>query len=476
MILFRNSMIFLQFTVLFVLFNPFLVLPMNLPIDTYAVQRVLEWILIALAFLHLAVDQAVRQRGFAFLQSLCGYKKALLGLILILGLISSLHAAYPLYALLELTTFYGLFLTVLLFVGLFSLDHEVYLQYFYAFILVTFGVSCASALLMLLYDVSSPAFQHMGGDPYTMLASPGYMNRRFYDDVACMVLPILTFLAYRHQDHKIRLNWIVFFMLAYLYTRGIVSHSRIYVFEPLAILMCFPFLYRRKALPFLVVQCGAIVLGVLLYLLLYMHHGVTPASFPDRTFLNNRVLLWQIAGGLIAHHPLLGVGPLHFNFYARPLENYAAHPHSALMVIAAEWGLPVALAWIMLIGAGIIACIDRRATMPLPLLGSLIGVFLMMQVDGLILMPAGQSMLCLIAAWACAASTQPALPIVEQALARTLTPFLLISGLIALILMLAIGVPLLLHLDTIELNFMGQCQGNCMLSPDYWSEGFIQFY
>ena len=477
MIIVRNLFIFLQFAVLFLLFNPFLLTPFSFALDTYDLQRILQWILIGLSLLHLGVDRPVRLHAFGFLQSLCLYKKVFLALIFIVGFISSLHAAHPAYALMDLATYYGLFLTVLLFTGLFCIGGKAYLNYFYAFILLTFAVSCGTALLMLFYDVTLPSFHLVSGDAvYTFLASPGYMNRRFYDDVACMALPILIGLAYQTENKKIQINWLIFLLLSYMYTRGIISHSRIYIFEPLCLLMLFPFLYRRKALPFLGIQFAAILVGAIFYMILYMHHQIIPASFPDRTFFNNRYLLWSIALSLMWHHPFLGVGPLHFNFYAQSLETYAAHPHSAIMVIGSEWGLLVLAAVIILTVTGGISCIKNRNLIPMALMGSLVGVFLMANVDGLIVMPAGQSMLCLILGWVCAAQSHGSTAITQRVLPRWLSPSLLVLGGLSFLFMIMVNMMIVSFMDQVVMGMLTQCKADCALSPNYWSEGFISYY
>ncbi|MCX7122298.1 MAG: O-antigen ligase family protein [Gammaproteobacteria bacterium] len=472
----RFFFIFLEFFVLFLLFNPLLFSFYSFSNNSYELQRVLEWILIGLSLLHLGIDQPVRQHAFAFLQGLCTYQKILLALIFILGLISSLHAVYPAYALLEYTTFCGLFFTTLLFTGLFCLKKEGYLQCFYAFILITFGVSCVTALLMLYDMLNLPGFDKGGDMMYTILASPGYMNRRFYDDVACMVLPILIGLAYRKDGKKIQINWVVFMILAYMYTRGIISHSRIYLFEPLALFVLFPIFYKRKALPFLGIQFAAIIVGAALYALFYMHHGLTPGEFPGRTFLNHRYLLWSISIHLMIHHPLLGVGPLHFNLYAFPFEISAAHPHSAVMVIGAEWGLVVLLSLGALVITGLFGCVKNNHLVSMPLMGSLLGALMMAQVDGLILMPAGQMMLCLILAWAFSSQSAGGTSITQLAMSRWWVPVLFSLSICAFGVMLWVGIPLLLNMNEILFGFLNHCNQDCLLSPDYWSEGFIQFY
>ncbi len=473
---FRSIMVFLEFFLLFLLFNPFLFAYISLPFDSYELQRLLQWGVFSLAFVHLVVDAEVRRHAFGFWQSLVSYKKILLSLILILGLISSCTASYPGYALLEVSTFYAMAMTIFLFTGLFCQGKAIFLRRFYVFIVITFAVSCGLSLLMWFYFLTLPVM-HGIGDPYTLLASPGYMNRRFYDDVACMVLPILIMLSIRQEQPKFQLNSLIFLMLAYLYTRGIISHSRIYLFEPVALLILFPLFYRRRSLPFLVVQAAAIGVGYALYFLLYQHHGVAPAGFPDRaTFLNNRVLLWRIAANLVWHHPLLGVGPLHFNLYAYPIETYAAHPHSAIAVIASEWGLPVLVMVSILAISGLWSSVKRRAFLPIGLMGSLIGGFMMLQVDGLIVMPPGEMMLSLILAWAFACHGQSVTEVTQKVLSPWAELTLLSLFLLSLFTLLWVGLPILMNMNESIMDFMGACKGFCELAPDYWSQGFIQYY
>jgi hypothetical protein len=55
---------------------------------------------------------------------------------------------------------------------------------------------------------------------------------------------------------------------------------------------------------------------------------------------------------LIAEHPWLGVGPMHFAHYSGHL-HIAAHPHDWLLQVAAEWGIPALLALLVAVAFGI---------------------------------------------------------------------------------------------------------------------------
>ncbi len=90
------------------------------------------------------------------------------------------------------------------------------------------------------------------------------------------------------------------------------------------------------------------VLGVAAWAVLF---GGT-ATVLDRTEvgLNGRGELWFGALRMVAEHPWLGVGPMHF-VYAPSL--FGAHPHNLALQIAAEWGVPAALLAVALVlGAG----------------------------------------------------------------------------------------------------------------------------
>ena len=99
----------------------------------------------------------------------------------------------------------------------------------------------------------------------------------------------------------------------------------------------------------------AVAAGLALWALLFAD-GPTVAGRLDAGS-NGRAALWAAALRMIGAHPALGVGPMHYAYYPAA---EGAHPHNAVLQIAAEWGAPAALVAVALaLGAG--ACWLRHA-------------------------------------------------------------------------------------------------------------------
>jgi len=137
-----------------------------------------------------------------------------------------------------------------------------------------------------------------------------------------------------------------------------------------------------------------------------------PASFlhrtADITSLSAREVIWSAALKFIAENPLLGIGPMHFAYYGNAV---AAHPHNALLQLAAEWGIPAALLFMAVFGAGGLAYArfvrratsnadDHTALIAVALLAALTGAAMQSMVDGVLVMPVSQVTLALICGWA----------------------------------------------------------------------------
>lgn len=155
--------------------------------------------------------------------------------------------------------------------------------------------------------------------------------------------------------------------------------------------------------------------------------------------LSLRDQLWGRALELVALHPWLGIGPMGLALDVNPV---AAHPHNAVLQIAAEWGVPAALA---LSAAG--AIVMARMTMalrrcarpsrpdegllaagraasgngpgaevppdvllPTALLASLIAIGVQSMVDGVIVMPYTQVLSAVVLGWGASVLLEPAQP------------------------------------------------------------------
>ncbi len=149
--------------------------------------------------------------------------------------------------------------------------------------------------------------------------------------------------------------------------------------------------------------------------------GAFAARVADPLNLSLRDVLWTRALDLVREAPLLGIGPMGLALDPSPV---AAHPHSAPLQLAAEWGVPAMLAFGIaaafaglrliagyrrLLAAGNAQEADRdRQALATGLMVALCAAAIHAQVDGLLVMPVAQGLLALLAGWAGSLLLDPA--------------------------------------------------------------------
>jgi O-antigen ligase len=157
--------------------------------------------------------------------------------------------------------------------------------------------------------------------------------------------------------------------------------------------------------------------------------------------LRLRDVLWWRALEVIREAPLLGAGPMGLALDASPV---AAHPHSAPLQLAAEWGLPAAAAFAAAAVLGTMRLLrgirrgsvkavaaggpqrDQQA-LATALLIALCAAAIHAQVDGLLVMPVAQGLLALLVGWAGSLHLEPAQP--EPSRASRASPALAVVSL-----------------------------------------------
>jgi O-antigen ligase len=186
--------------------------------------------------------------------------------------------------------------------------------------------------------------------------------------------------------------------------------------------------FGRQGLPLLKWQAASATLGLVLYCLLFLLPpllgGMDTSAIQEGTInrslshAHGRFYLWEVALGMVADNPLLGVGPMH---YACGITNgIAAHPHNAILQLAAEWGLPVTAMVLCLWVIGIRAWIHQGRTIrnsetqfnihPIlypALLASLVTASVHALFSGIIVMPLSQVIMILIISCMLAIYKQP---------------------------------------------------------------------
>jgi hypothetical protein len=117
--------------------------------------------------------------------------------------------------------------------------------------------------------------------------------------------------------------------------------------------------------------------------------------------------LWSGATRLLLEHPLLGLGPQHYAYYAGA---NGAHPHNAALQLASEWGTPAALAFLFLAVLGLRKlwtslratqddCDPPEQGIRFALSASILAAAFHANLSGLLVMPLSQVGGCLVMAW-----------------------------------------------------------------------------
>lgn len=317
-----------------------------------------------------------------------------------------------------------------------------------------------------------------------------FSNRRVFGQVASMAIPLLAYPVLKSETPRLQ-RWAVFALLCAWWMLVLASGTR-GTWMALAVAAVFLILFaQRVSANWLKIQIIAMGAGAILFGILFMW---LPAWIGLDTALENRLSnithmsgregLWAMAWTQIQAHPWLGIGPM--QLAAIPMK-WGAHPHNAILQLAAEWGIPAALALILPAMYGLIRLLSylRQHSSPNLLLvcltASLLAAGAQSMVDGVIVIPYTQIWLVFIAGWSLGVYFRDAnknfyIPD-SQLTCYSRATCLVISG------MLLIAFSLLLNgiypevLNRVEATQsyieIGVRQGKQTLPPRYWAVGPI---
>ena len=321
-----------------------------------------------------------------------------------IGLVSATRSDYPRFALVEWASFLSLLWLALLWAGQVSKanDLDKWLQRLVIAVAVVIAVKVmASYLGSIIPRVKLDS---------TILFTEGFSNRRFFGQIATVLIPLLAYPLIR--ESLSRTKWLsVFLLLSTWWMLAIASGTRgtwLALALSSGVLMAGAW---RSSLPWLNVQAKAFVLGMGLFGLLFLWvpqlsqlDTSVENRFSDITTLSGREILWDTAVDQVRAHPLLGIGPMHL---AAIKNHIAAHPHNSALQLMAEWGIPASLALAMPLAIGLVSLLrmvrkppDGEANLLVCLLAALLAATTQSMVDGVIVMPYTQLWLVVIAGWA----------------------------------------------------------------------------
>jgi O-antigen ligase len=192
--------------------------------------------------------------------------------------------------------------------------------------------------------------------------TPGFSSIRHFNHAQTATLPLLVLLCCL-TPRTSRLRWLWLAVTAYWWMALYATSARGSLLGIVVACAAVVLVAKRAAWPYLKTLAFTAGLGVLAYVVLLDLAPILSgkqamnalAYSIERTAsdpASGRMLLWRRAVDLIAQHPLLGVGPMHFAHNAHDL-HIGAHPHDWLLQIASEWGLPALACLLAALGLGL---------------------------------------------------------------------------------------------------------------------------
>jgi putative inorganic carbon (hco3(-)) transporter len=262
------------------------------------------------------------------------------------GVISSVFALSPVRAAYEVGS-----MALLLLVGMAAADGLARQPAALPRILQIFAVIAAVYALRIVAVYASVWISQLAPD--TRDFTPGFSNIRHFNHVETVGLPLLALMV-QLTPRGARLRWLWMATAVIWWADLYLTTGRGTMVGLMAGCTALLIIRGRSALPMLKIVllsafAGAVVYGVF-FVLAPIAAGMLPfGELPNMISrsvtdpASGRGPLWKLALSLIASHPWLGVGPIHFAHYGASL-SVGAHPHDWMLQIGAEWGLPALFA------------------------------------------------------------------------------------------------------------------------------------
>lgn len=307
----------------------------------YDGARLFELAILTLLGLVYLLDPNLRNAIYALLLAIPTRDRLSLATLILLAGASAFHSRLVSLAWTEITLFFLLLLFALICATLASNNKQFIDRIFVASI-------AASTLLFAMHFVLAYSAALNAGStfdwvtPFVTFANIRHFSQFQAYTLPLAVLPMLVF--------NLPSRWrIASLLLASLWWSLNFSAGSRSVWVALAFMtLAISVFIGKKALPWLRIQGMALLLGALIYLVFALatndfgqNRSYGLASIIARGVSGSgRTELWLAAWEMFCSSPWLGIGPMHFGFYNFQI---AAHPHNALLQVAAEYGLLAAL-------------------------------------------------------------------------------------------------------------------------------------
>jgi len=386
-------------------------------------------------------------------------------LLFFFGLLSSMQAEWPLWALKEWSHYMGLLLISLVLGGLIRSESAQFLVFG---CMVVVGAVQAFRFLVFYLSAFLSGLEVLEAD----ILYSGFSNPRFLGQFQIFLLPVMAFLIQCFSGAgKVKLavsvmvvmsvHWCIAIMLG---GRGVwfgvlLSHVLLLIVAPK---------FWRLVLNQVVAAVAGLCLFGLLFEIIPRWLEVTPLVYDGlRTDLSSREIIWSLAWNMFFDNPWFGVGPMHF---AAEYNSIAAHPHQVMLQWLAEWGALATGVAIWLAVHGFFSWIrvlrsSHSTTVDASLWVALVGALLLAQVDGVFVMPYTETWFAVLAGVALSRWGPTSLATISQGYLLKIMVIPLISLFALIIFKEAASLP------QVERDYLRST--HVQSSPRFWMQGWI---
>jgi len=387
------------------------------PLDFLSVfdaKRVLQLVLFAVLMVFTIAWAPLREMTFAQLGQFSPFTRTMLIVLFALGLTSALRLEHPAYSLIDISMIFVMLLLVTVTAASRDLSTTRF-DKFGVLLLALMGVA------VVLQEFMGIAAGWAAGSEFNYSeALMHFAHPRFYNQLQTWSIPVLAALPLLFPARKrIKLICIVLLGLQWFL---VISNGARGTTVSLFIAMAFiAFWLPEQRRHWLRYQLSGVLAGIIIYaavLFLNTMFIPEPGDFYAKSMgramvhTSGRSTLWRLSIDDAINHPLLGTGPTQYACDSNIV--LPAHPYSFPLRILGEWGVIAFILVLFLairIGLGFLNLLRRpiskipsgdarsearvRAMLSISIIAGAIHACL----SGLLIMPASQVMMILVAGW-----------------------------------------------------------------------------
>ena len=374
-------------------------------------KRVVQLALFAALIIFTIAWTPLRLETISQLGRLSPFKRIMLILFFVIGILSSLQLVHPSYALVDVSMLYVIMMLITVTAASRELTGMIFDKWA-VFLLAAMGLAVFIQELMGFI-----AGWVLGTEFNYSLALMHFAHPRFYNQLQTWCIPVLAALPLVFPGKRwIKIGCTALLGLQWFLVISVAARGTIVSLLIAMVFIAFWLPQQRKF--WLKYQLAGLLVGMVIYSgILFLNGMLIPQSQSGEFYAHSvgrslahtsgRSLLWRLSVEDAVEHPLLGAGPTRYACESELM--LPAHPHGFPFRILGEWGIIALLLVLILavmIGLDFLKRlkhpnISSQADPPLKamLSISLIAGVIHACVSGLLIMPASQVTLILIAGW-----------------------------------------------------------------------------